>query len=121
MKKGKFLEFNCKISKNDTFVGNYQGIGSIQLEGSYEGILIIDNLAISQTGTFSGKIVAKSITVEGEIIADIETEKIYIKSKGTVEGDLIYRDLKIDEGGFLKSSKVIKMSDQKALNRFNAV
>ena len=34
---------------------------------------------------------------------------------GKVEGDLIYKTLKIDEGGFLNSSKVVKMSDQKTL------
>ena len=43
------------------------------------------------------------------------TEKLYILSNGKVEGDLIYRTLKIDEGGYLNSSKVIKMSDQKNL------
>ena len=36
-------------------------------------------------------------------------------STGKVEGDLLYRTLKIDEGGYLNSSKVIKMSDQKTL------
>ena len=48
--------------------------------------------------------------------ADIATEKLHILSNGKVEGDLVYKTLKIDEGGYLNSSKVIKMSDQSNLN-----
>ena len=53
--------------------------------------------------------------IRDRIKADISAEKLHVMSTGKVEGDLIYRTLKIDEGGYLNSSKVIKMSDQKTL------
>ena len=60
-------------------------------------------------------ILLEKIIVEGQIKADISAEKLHVMSTGKVEGDLLYRTLKIDEGGYLNSSKVIKMSDQKTL------
>ena len=52
--------------------------------------------------------------------ADIEVEKIHVKVEGTVDGELVYRQLIIDEGAFLNSSKVVKMSDSKAVKKFNS-
>ena len=52
--------------------------------------------------------------------ADVEVDKIEVKADGSVEGDLMYRHLVIDEGGFLNSSKVVKMTDSKALKKFKS-
>ena len=75
----------------------------------------IDKLIVSENASFIGNITAQEIIVEGKIKADISAEKLHVMSTGKVEGDLLYRTLKIDEGGYLNSSKVIKMSDQKTL------
>ncbi len=114
------MDFKSKIFERDEFKGIYEGSGSIVINGKFDGTLIIDEVVINPSGEFFGKIISKSLIVEGKINADVETEIIHIKQNGNVEGDLIYRQIKIDSGGLLKSSKVLKMSDKKSLKRFYA-
>ena len=109
------MKYVSKIRYEDYFEGNYFGLGDLTLSGTFKGTLKIDKLIINENAIFSGNITANEIIVSGHIKADIATEKLHILSNGKVEGDLIYRTLKIDEGGYLNSSKVIKMSDQKNL------
>ena len=111
----KNMKYDSKIRYEDNFEGNYFGSGDLTLSGTFKGTIQIDKLIINENAIFVGNITAKEIIVEGHIKADIATEKLHILSNGKVEGDLIYKTLKIDEGGYLNSSKVIKMSDQKNL------
>ena len=109
------MKYDSKIRYEDNFEGNYFGSGDLTLSGTFKGTLKIDKLIINENAIFIGNITAKEIIVHGHIKADIATEQLYILSNGKVEGDLIYKTLKIDEGGYLNSSKVVKMSDQKSL------
>ncbi len=114
------MEYKSQILNEDRFKGNYIGTGSMFLTGVYDGHLTIDELTISDTGKFFGKLIAKNLIVRGILKGDIEVEKILITSSGVFEGDLVYRDLIIEEGGYLNSNKVVKMSDQKAIKKFNS-
>ena len=114
------MEYKSQILAEDKFKGNYHGSGSMVLTGTFDGNLSVDNLLIAKSGKFLGKVIAKNIVVEGILKADVEVDKIEVKADGSVEGDLMYRHLVIDEGGFLNSSKVVKMTDSKALKRFNS-
>ena len=112
---GKIMKYDSKIRFEDNFEGNYFGSGDLTLGGTFKGLIKIDKLIVSENAFFIGNITAQEIIVEGQIKADISAEKLHVMSTGKVEGDLLYRTLKIDEGGYLNSSKVIKMSDQKTL------
>ena len=114
------MEYNSQILNEDKFKGNYIGTGSMSLKGIYDGNLTIDNLTILQTGKFYGKLIVKNLIIHGILNGDVEVEKISLKSTGVFSGELIYRYLIIEEGGYLDSNKVIKMSDQKAIKKFNA-
>ena len=111
----KKMKYVSKIRFEDNFEGNYFGSGDLTLSGTFKGTIKIDKLIVSENASFIGNITAQEIIVEGQIKADISAEKLHVMSTGKVEGDLLYRTLKIDEGGYLNSSKVIKMSDQKTL------
>ena len=109
------MKYVSKIRFEDIFEGNYFGSGDLTLNGTFKGIIKINKLFVKEKASFTGNITAQEIIVEGQIKADISAEKLHVMSTGKVEGDLLYRTLKIDEGGYLNSSKVIKMSDQKSL------
>lgn len=111
------MENRSLIRTNDKFNGNYFGTGNLNLSGDFKGVINIDNLKIEKEGKFLGSITAKEIIVEGTVIADIFVDKIHILPSGKVEGELIYRYLRIDEGGFLNSSKVVKMSDERNIKQ----
>ena len=109
------MKYVSKIRFEDDFEGNYFGSGDLVLNGTFKGTIKIDKLIVSENAIFIGNITAQEIIVKGQIKADISAEKLHVMSTGKVEGDLLYRTLKINEGGYLNSSKVIKMSDQKTL------
>ena len=109
------MKYVSTIRFEDNFEGNYFGSGDLTLNGTFKGTIKIDKLIVSEYASFIGDITAQEIIVEGQIKADISAEKLHVMSTGKVEGDLLYRTLKIDEGGYLNSSKVIKMSDQKTI------
>ena len=44
---------------------------------------------------------ADNIVVEGDINADIQTENLHLKSSGTINGEIAYRNIIIDSGGIL--------------------
>ena len=111
----KKMKYVSKIRFEDNFEGNYFGSGDLTLSGTFKGTIKIDKLIVSENASFIGNITAQEIIVEGQIKADISAEKLHVMSTGKVEGDLLYRTLKIDEGGYLNSSKVVKMSDQKSI------
>ncbi len=113
--------FNTQILIHDLFIGNYSGSGKVFILGNVNGTFCVDELIVGVTGNFSGKIVARSLVVEGKIQADVETEKIHIKSKGKLKGDLIYRNLIIEDGAFLNSNKVVKMSDKESIKKFKLI
>jgi cytoskeletal protein CcmA (bactofilin family) len=98
------------ITEDSHFKGSYFGIGDFELNGSFEGSLKVTNLYIKKTGVFLGYVSADNIVVEGQINADIQTEKFHLKSSGIVDGEIIYRNIIIDSGGLLKSSMVQNIS-----------
>lgn len=111
------MENRSLIKISDKFKGNYFGTGNLILFGEFRGIINIDSLKIEKEGKFIGSITAKEIIIEGTVKADIFVDKIYILKTGKVEGEIVYRFLRVDEGGFLNSSKVVKMSDQRNIDK----
>ena len=56
---------------------------------------------------------------KGEINADIQTENLYLKSSGIVDGEITYRNIIIDSGGLLKSNMVQNISSLNNLIKLN--
>ena len=107
-----------KLQKDTFFKGVYSGSGDLELYGTFEGVLKIDTIYIKRSGLFFGKLAAKTVVVEGKISADIEAEHLHLKPTGIIDGDLIYKDLIIDSGGLLNSSRIHNISNN-AILKFN--
>ncbi len=105
------------LSKNFSVIGTFRNKENSQelFQLNSNNIELFEMNVVDEKASFFGNITAQEIIVEGQIKADISAEKLHVMSTGKVEGDLLYRTLKIDEGGYLNSSKVIKMSDQKII------
>ena len=110
-----------RITEDSHFKGSYSGIGDFELNGSFEGSLKVTNLYVKKTGVFLGYVSADNIVVEGEINADIQTEKFHLKSSGIVDGEITYRNIIIDSGGLLKSNMVQNMSKMEEIIKFNKI
>ena len=109
------MKQSIKITEDSFFKGEYSGTGDLELFGSFEGSLNVNNLYIWKSGIFTGYVSAKNIIVEGEMNADIQAENLHLKWTGVVDGDVIYRNIIIDAGGKLKSKMVQNISKMKNL------
>lgn len=111
------MSYHSIIRKNDKFKGVYVSSGTLLLDGFFEGDLKIDQLFVSETGTLSGTITAKQVFVYGNLIADIETEKLHIKSSGKIQGNLLYATITVEEGAIILSKNMVNMSNEISLKR----
>jgi cytoskeletal protein CcmA (bactofilin family) len=80
--------------------GNVKFAGELTLEGKLEGEINSDGtLIIGETGTVNGNVNAGTVSVRGKINGNITArEKIEIKSKAEVFGDIRSAKLAIEEG-----------------------
>ena len=80
--------------------GNVKFAGELTLEGKLEGEVNSDGtLIIGETGTVNGNVSAGTVSVRGKINGNIVArDKIEIKSKAEVFGDIRSAKLAIEEG-----------------------
>ncbi len=64
---------------------------------------------------------ADNIEVEGKLHANIQTENLYLKSTGIVDGEVFYRNIVIESGGLLKSNMVQNISKMKVLKQLQKI
>lgn len=85
------------ISANTVIVGNISSETDFRMDGMIEGdIACKGKLIIGPKAKVSGKIEAGNMEVLGEIKGTIITEKLLIKSTGTIKGDIIIKSLEIE-------------------------
>ena len=89
--KGGGAAQNVIIGKSIVVKGELHGSEDLTVEGTIEGKISLKQhlLTIGSHGRIRAQVLAKSVIVLGEVVGNVEaTEKISIRSEGTVEGDL---------------------------------
>lgn len=99
--KGGGAAQNVIIGKSIVVKGELHGSEDLTVEGTIEGKIALKQhmLTIGAHGRIRAQVLAKSVVVLGEVVGNVEaTEKISIRSEGTVEGDLKAPRVAIAEG-----------------------
>ena len=125
--KQTFIEKNIKIK------GNFEGTGTIQIEGNIIGDINVDSVVIGEGGSVTGNITSKSVIINGKHTGNIccnsldilpqgqlinhqinvnsifirgsvkgniiASESLEIDVQGSIEGDITFGKIKINEGG----------------------
>ena len=88
------------LSSDVEIKGNLKFSGELTMEGKLEGEVNTDGvLHLGETGTVNGNVNANSVIVRGKINGNlIAKDKIEIKSKAEVFGDIRASKLVIEEG-----------------------
>lgn len=95
------------IGKSVVIKGELLGSEDLTIEGQVEGKIELKDhvLTIGPNGRIKAAVFAKSVVVLGEVIGDVSaSEKVDIRDKGTVEGDLISPRVAIAEGAHFRGS-----------------
>ena len=92
---------NVIIGKSIVVKGELRGSEDLTIEGQVEGKIALKQhvLTIGTHGRIRAQVFAKSVIILGEVVGNIEaTEKVAIRSEGSVEGDIKAPRVAIAEG-----------------------
>jgi len=95
------------VGKSIVIKGELSGDEDLTIEGRVEGTIELRNhvLTIGSNGHVEAQVVAKSIVVLGHVTGNLTaTEKVDIKEKGSVEGDIMAPRVAIADGSEFRGS-----------------
>jgi cytoskeletal protein CcmA (bactofilin family) len=88
------------ISSGVKIEGTLTTNGNIRVDGEMKGDIISDNsVSVGDSGIVNGQIKAEIISIGGNVTGSvIAKDKLYLKSKSAVNGDLFMKFLIVEEG-----------------------
>jgi cytoskeletal protein CcmA (bactofilin family) len=91
---------NCIIGEGSVFEGKFFVSGSIRIDGKFSGeIKTNDQLIIGPTGKVKTDITARSVTVAGVLIGNINAlEEVNLVQSGKILGNIKTPRLNVEEG-----------------------
>ena len=95
------------IGKSVVIKGELNGSEDLTIEGHVEGTIQLRDhvLTIGPNGRIKAQVFAKSVIVLGEVTGNVTaTEKVDIRDKGSVDGDIISPRVAIAEGAHFRGS-----------------
>ena len=108
-------EDRANIGKSILVRGELSGGEDLTIEGTVEGKIELRDhvLTVGANGQIKDEVSAKSIVVFGQVVGNLTaTEKVDIKEKGTVEGDITAPRVAIADGSHFKGSVDMPRSEQ---------
>ena len=100
-------EERASIGKSIVINGELSGGEDLTIEGTVEGKIDLRDhvLTVGLNGRIKAEVSAKSIVVFGQVVGNLTaTEKVDIKEKGSVEGDIVAPRLAIADGSHFRGS-----------------
>ena len=95
------------IGKSVVIKGELNGSEDLTIEGHVEGTIQLRDhvLTIGPNGKIKAQVFAKSVIVLGEVTGNVTaSEKVDIRDKGSVDGDIISPRVAIAEGAHFRGS-----------------
>ena len=86
------------IGSKVTITGAVHFDGQIDIEGTVHGEVRCSSLNVSKYGTVMGMIVADQVTVSGGVNGSIYANRLVLKTKCDVEGEIYHRELSLEDG-----------------------
>ena len=100
---GSFIAAGCELEGNFTFSGPLTVAGEMKGTIRSEGLIMIE-----ERGRLEGNVEAPVIIVHGAIAGDIRaTESLEIWSGAKVEGKVVARSIRVDQGSLLTAEMTI--------------
>ena len=97
----------ASIGKSIVLKGELSGGEDLTIEGTVEGRIELRDhvITIGLNGRIKAEVSAKSIVVFGQVVGNLTaTEKVDLKEKGSIEGDIVAPRLAITDGAQFRGS-----------------
>ena len=97
------------ISQGTKISGDFNLSAKLHIEGEIEGNINSTNLvSIGKSGIIKGELKADKLLINGKFIGKVEANVVEITNGGILEGDIIIKDLIIEQGGVFEGSSKLK-------------
>ena len=91
------------ISSDMKIKGKISADGDLILLGSVVGDIKCHSLAVEDTGTLKGNIIADVVMVSGKCDGQVSGDVVSIKSTGKIAGEVFYENISIEEGAIVEA------------------
>jgi cytoskeletal protein CcmA (bactofilin family) len=97
------------ISQGTKISGDFNLSAKLHIEGEIEGNINSTNLvSIGKSGIIKGELKADKLLINGKFIGKVEANVVEITNGGILEGDIIIKDLIIEQGGIFEGTSKLK-------------
>ena len=107
---------NAVIGKNLIIKGEVSGTEPLLIEGQIEGTINVNGyyVGIGPSGKVKATINAAEVVVRGNVNGNLQvSERLEIRSGGSVNGDIVTRRLSIEEGAYFHGTIDMQKPEQK--------
>jgi cytoskeletal protein CcmA (bactofilin family) len=114
-KKGKvdFDEVKSILADGLKIEGNIQASGKIRIDGIVEGDVSGDFIIFGHNSQVRGNVTAQKLVVMGEILGNVSSQELEVKSSAKIRGDINVEKLSVEPGASLEGNvKTGSFSDE---------
>ena len=104
------------IGRSLVIKGEVNGTESLYIDGRIEGAVNFagHRVTIGGNGSVAANINAREVVIIGEVQGNIQcTDRLDIRSEGSLTGDIVTQRISIEDGAFLKGSVQVRASEHK--------
>lgn len=76
-------------------------LGTVRLEGRFDGAIICSRLEIGPDGYLFGSVVTEDLRVEGQVVGTVRAIRVHLTGSALLEGELFHETLRMDEAATL--------------------
>ncbi len=92
------------------------GTESLHIDGRIEGTVNLSEgrMTIGRDGSVAANISAREVVILGKVQGNIQcTDRLDIRSEGSLTGDVITQRISVEDGALLKGSVQVRAAEQK--------
>ena len=104
------------IGRSMVIKGEVSGTESLHIDGRIEGTVNLSEgrMTIGRDGSVAANISAREVVILGKVQGNIQcTDRLDIRSEGSLTGDVITQRISVEDGALLKGSVQVRAAEQK--------
>jgi cytoskeletal protein CcmA (bactofilin family) len=103
------------IGRSLVIKGEVSGAESLYIDGRIEGTISVSDhrVTIGRNGVVNANISAKEVVIMGKVHGNIQcTDRVDIRSEGSLTGDVITQRVSVEDGAVLKGSVEVRVAEK---------
>jgi len=106
----------ASIGRSLTIKGEISGAESLYIDGRIEGTINIPDhrVTVGRNGNVTADVNAREVVIMGKVHGNVIcSDRLDIRSEGSVTGDVVVQRISVEDGAILKGSVQVQASNEK--------